>query len=181
MNKTSSLQPVIQEPSGLVLGVSNTTIQADLTNLREAIVSLSEKLEVHFVIIGESHSIRVLREGKVVLHEILACIELPAEGLQVFNKFEGSPEFTFSREGYSVEVSQVPELNRGLLLEVDESILVRFPPVHGQTPETLIGWKVEDDKLTWRTLHTYPNEHDIVSVLTVSDVHLQNLEKEEQQ
>lgn len=112
-----------------------------------------------FRIIGESHWITICDKNLVpIWHEILACIELGTQYPQaqmLTNTGFGSEPFIAQRRNYTTKIVVKPFTTwqpQGQLIKY----LFPKPEWSQETPFTGISWVVNNNQLSWETVHTYP-------------------------
>lgn len=162
--RISVLNPIYQSPAALVLGIATQEMTLTPTILRGQILELGQ-WRCHFRIIGESHWVRLEKDGQLVLQEILACVPLPASECLHHYPCKTLHNHTFSWNDYSSLVqfnwqADLPHPENGLMLE--------FPAIFGQTPVTCLNWEAQNGILRWWTLHTYPLLEGAVCVRSYS-------------
>jgi hypothetical protein len=122
-----------------------------------------------FAIIGESHYVRVEHEGRLVMLEILACISLKAEQCKLYQPLLEMQPFAYQETAYRVAVrfdNQLPNWS-----QQRHHLSYHFPITHGQIPQTRIQWQRNGGRLTWQSLHSYPEDSGLITVLTESEYH----------
>jgi hypothetical protein len=120
-----------------------------------------------FAIIGESHYVRITHEGKLVMLEVLACIRLKAEQCKLYQPLLEMQPFAYQESAYQVAVrfdNRLPDWS-----QQKNSLRYHFPITHGQIPQTRIQWQHEAGRLRWQTLHSYPEEARLITVLSESE------------
>jgi hypothetical protein len=163
----SQLEPIYQRPVDLELGLFAGDLPVQLTILAQKTVTLGA-WAFGFHIIGESHFVSVIQADKPILHEVLACVQLPAAACQHHHRFADLLAHRYDREPYTVSVSlesgqaQPPSPKKGAQLEL------AFPEIFEKTPITRVGWMVVDGTVTWWTTHLYPERDGITTVRTAS-------------
>jgi hypothetical protein len=149
--------PVEQHPHDLALIVCTGELPTTLCVLAQQAVSVGPWRFV-FHIIGESHWVRIERDGEPPLHEVLACIDLAPAVCLHHHRFVALQPHAFQRPGYRIA------LRTRAVAEGDDAdwqptgaLSVEFPVVHGQRPVTRLVWRQTGELMAWRTLHTYPS------------------------
>lgn len=155
--------------------------------------SLSGKISIEAAVIGASHFVSYTIDGKDVLNEVFACMELNPSAKAHYGPLREIPEAVdLSFPSLGVQYSFVPlvkrsEEARAQLQKIEHKIAkinaaksehhlgLRFDfPANkeGRIPKTLV-WvqQSSESEVIVETVHSYPNE-DLV-VLTRSNMHLQ--------
>jgi hypothetical protein len=156
---------VAQVPTALVLGVTDAELAFRPHVLLSRCVEWGS-VTFQFSIIGESHFVRIERDGKLWFQELLACTPLLNLSVGHIHPFDKLLAHDYAKESYRIRVtfSQSPprRLNNG------NGIIVRFPRQHGITPLTHISWRLHANHIDWWTLHTYPEATHTTYVLSES-------------
>jgi hypothetical protein len=155
-------KPVYQRPNDLVLGIIETEIEQPITILAQKAFRMRDWL-LTFHIIGESHLIRVERDGRLLFQEILACIPLHASTCRHHHSFTDLDAHHYSGKNYSTDVSFAPEVQMSGIHH-HHSLRMIFPQVYGQTPITQVSWSTSESLIVWETLHIYPDRDGITAV-----------------
>jgi hypothetical protein len=119
-----------------------------------------------FAIIGESHYVRIEHEGRLLMLEVLACISIKAEQCKLYQPLLEMQAFAYQESAYQVAVTfdnRLPDWS-----QQKDSLSYHFPITHGQIPQTRIQWQHEVGLLRWQTLHSYPDEAQMITVLSES-------------
>ena len=169
LNRTSTqLQPFYQRPNDLEFAVLSGELPVRLTILAQKTLA-SGDWQFLFHIIGESHFVTIRHKGKSVLHEVLACMQVPVAKCNHHHRFPGLHPHHYTGKQYTASVmfesNAAPKTrfpNRKIDLEL------AFPAIFGQTPVTQIGWEKTRDTLTWWTTHLYPEQSGLITVQTFS-------------
>lgn len=154
------LETVYQEPNTLALAVLPGDSPCPLTVLKKAVVQVDE-WQFTFHIIGESHLIRVERNGQLMFQEVLACVPLAPQDCLHHHPFGDLENHHYQSEHYRVAVhfAERPVCCNRQIDPMDESqITVTFPEVCGQIPLTQVKWQIRERTIRWWTLHVYPHE-----------------------
>jgi hypothetical protein len=123
-----------------------------------------------FAIIGESHYVRIEHQGQLVMLEVLACLALKAEQCKLYHPLQDMKPFTYQEPAYQVAIRY--ENHLPLWKQQTQHLRYHFPITYGQTPETRIKWQFGAGRLSWQSLHSYPNESGMVVVLSESSYQL---------
>jgi hypothetical protein len=151
-----------------MLGVLTTEIALPLQVLK-AQTWAYKRWRFYFQIIGESHLIRVERDGNLYFHEILACVPLDPTACQHAQPFRELAEHRYQQHNYQVRVAFSTEAHPEDRLG-ERGLEVRFPRVHRVTPVTRIQWARRGDQIVWWTLHTYPAFDQVIYVRSWSSL-----------
>lgn len=157
-------QAIYQKPNALVLGVIHGELPVALTILAQRWLTVG-RWRLGFHIIGESHFVRIETAGAPPLHEVLACVDLPAAQLAHHHEFTDLTAHTYQAGRYQVEVDFTgnrPMPKNALFMQLE------FPQVYGQIPLTQIHLEQTRQTVRWWTLHLYPELHNTTKVQTVS-------------
>lgn len=154
------MESIYQQPTDLVLGLVHKDITPTFTVIKHAKWQVGQWTFL-FQIIGESHAVRIEKNGQHFLTEVLACIELPPENQ--IHHFANLAAYAHRHEHYTVSVefeqaksATLPKMNTSQMIEV------AFPEIHGQTPVTRIMWHKTENRVEWQTWHIYPAQnHEI--------------------
>ncbi len=172
------IQAVYQNPRNLTLGIISGSHNIPLSVLKHEICAIGE-WHVKFCIIGESHSITILRDNVPVLSEVLACVDISPQLCSHHHRFDNLLAHCFAQPGYNLSVSfeqcgQDDDADYFSTLgdsirTFDGSIEMKFPQTYGHTPITRIEWtKLSDSQIEWRTWHIYPEDNDVWCVCSLS-------------
>lgn len=161
-----------QNPTDLILAILCTDTQLPLTVLDQSTIQ-HHHLTVTFQIIGESHAVHIAHQEKLILQEILACIDIPANQATHHHAFNQLAPHDYNIPNYCTTISfDTHNIDDSIPLLSNPSLEVRFPAIYGHQPITQIEWNTTDHSINWKTLHLYPSEHDIISVKSVSKYEL---------
>ncbi len=153
-----------QQPTDLVLGLVRTDFS--LTVIQQARVNVGVWGFI-FQIIGESHAVRIERNGQLLFTEVLACLDLPADSR--LHHFADLTAYHYQTDSYTVSVNFESVSAVHLPPETSPNrIEAAFPQVYGQTPLTRIIWQVTEGEITWQTWHTYPTQNYGIRVKSFS-------------
>lgn len=161
-------QGVVQSPHDLVLAVHTEALTVPLDILAQSSVELHGH-RLTWAIIGESHTVRVEQAGRVVLHEVFACVDLAGQVCRHQQHFRGLDAHRYGHAGYTIAVAfdrpawSVPAA-------CDGHLEFAFALTHGRVPVTRIDWQQDGDALRWWTLHTYPEAGGVREVYTYSEL-----------
>lgn len=159
------MDQILQSPRELQLGVFTHNSLPETTDLMLC-EDRSGINRVTFTIIGESHKIKVLRDGKLVLAELLACIPIdPLQGVHHHCFVDGKPH-SWHTEGYQLSVWTVS--NHVPVKSLPNSIQFAFPETYGVIPITRVEWEILATGIHWKTYHVYPDESGLVTVCSNS-------------
>lgn len=158
---TRQLIPVIQRPHDLVLAVVYNDSLPTTQILRQTFWQFDD-WQVNFAIIGESHRICVRKNGAFMLEEMLACIDVPVANCEHHQSFTALQAHQYTGNAYSVRV----DVQRGEVnwQTSEHEIAYYFPYVDGIQPITRIQWNHAEKSLQWRTLHTYIDKSEVISI-----------------
>ncbi|MDX1991255.1 MAG: DUF2617 family protein [bacterium] len=170
-----------QRAADLVFAVTEQELTVPVKVLAQAQFSAAG-LAFTFSIIGESHIVRVERDGALLMQEVLACIPVEPGRCVHLARFPMLTNHTYTRPNYtaSVNFSQTDAVLEAPVEAQEQGRLhYAFPQHWGRTPQTVVLWYTDPRKpnaLGWRTLHSYPEANGIRTVLTESTVDLQRCE-----
>lgn len=173
------LETIQQSPTALVLAILQQDLPAGLRILRQAQLQHNQ-WRVQFRIIGESHAITLSYQHEVVFHEVLACVEVSPEHCTHYQPFRTLQDHHYTQtvvpqRQYSVQINFDPNPAWRIAEDSDPMIEFAFPNVGTLTPVTRIHWRMENQRLTWWTLHTYPHAGDVTYVHSRSQVNLEDV------
>lgn len=165
---------VEQHPHDLALIVCAGEVPTTLCVLAQQTVSIGQ-WRFAFHIVGESHWVRIERNGEPILHEVLACISLDPGACLHHHRFAALQPHAFQLPGYRVT------LRTRAAMEITDAdwqpsgtLSVEFPVVHDQRPVTRLSWRHVGDVMAWRTLHTYPSATGSIWVESASAYTMDN-------
>lgn len=144
----------LQRPQDLSLALLLDDCLSGLHIFRQTQVPCG-RWNFHFAIIGESHFVRISRDDRFVMQEILACIELPDCSHANVHRLDTLQPYQYDHLPYQVRI-HASHLPAALPAAVDGLLEVEFPITHGVIPVTRICWWQQADTLRWQTLHSYP-------------------------
>jgi hypothetical protein len=162
------METILQNPKDLILGVAISGVPVEgLTVLSSRTVQYGS-YGVTFRIIGESHWVTLSFEGEIILEEVLACVKLSRPWSHEHSFADGQAH-TFLTGTYAAHVSFQP-FYPFPIPENSSYIQFAFPNPMGGTfvPFTRILWDCTESILRWKTLHVYPLERCVTSVLSES-------------
>ncbi len=162
------LQFVHQQPTDLKLGLVRCDVP--MTVIQQTRCEMGE-WGLTFQIIGESHAVRIEKDGQHVFTEILACIPLPPESQ--IHAFDQLTPYHFAMKNYEIRVEF--EDNASAILPAPHAecfIEAAFPVVAGRTPVTRIVWRKMENRVEWQTWHIYPTQNHGVWVKSSSSLNL---------
>lgn len=169
-NHPQLIEAIYQEPSQLVLGVAVQRFPCQLTILKQETLAVGDWRFV-FHIIGESHFVQVEKHGKLVLQELLACINLDPRSCTHYHHFCNLAPHRFRQENYRIAID-FKHRDKGYTLPTNAGMEVAFPAVHGTIPVTQIRWQVTKNRVQWWTYHLYPHETGVTEVRSVTGFNL---------
>lgn len=165
---TKTLIPIFQRAEDLQLAIVKADVLPMTTTVQEARLNF-EDWQVNFIIIGESHRIRIQQAQKFFLEEILACVDIESESCWHYHDFADFAEHSYQDERYQVKTyfsekmpNKMPSTN---------CIEYHFPEIYQIQPITRIEWQLLDNSLRWWTLHTYAEAEKYICVHTESVFH----------
>ena len=167
---------VKQSPNDLLLAIFSEDLPIQVTVLRQREITCGE-WRFTFMILSESHLVRIERGGKLVMQELLMC-STPAgnyhHGLHRHRFDDLQPHaYAGALAGYHVQVAfGAADLWAPVGSDWD-SLDAAFAEVYGQVPTTQIAWRMSQAKACWRTLHVYPSAAGATHVVSESKFGLQ--------
>ena len=130
-------------------------------------------------ILGASHYIKFIKDGRVLFTEVFSCAEFSSENtsiLQVKDTVSAKLEQSFGNVSYQFSshiIDYTQEMYSDYMrlyeIETDKALLFEFP-YDGDpefTPVTLIIYTKHHDAVRFDTLHAYPEENKLVLTKTV--------------
>lgn len=153
---------------------------------RTTTVSINGSLSVEMNIIGESHIMRIFRDGVCVMVEILSCVDPRNKGLVCASHcFAQNPKPAVATRVFST-IAQIGETVKHTKRHTFEPVLPADPLLFNSLvfafpgdlkPRTMLLFWVSQDYLGWSSLHEYEMEQGNISPLTsTTTVRLSGLE-----
>jgi hypothetical protein len=163
------IQPVFQQPEDLVLGVVATKLPDNLFTVIQKKTLQLGRWRIHFHIIGESHWIRIEHDDRLALQEVLACTTLNKAWCSHHHEFADLAGHQHMRDNYGVSI-QFSHRHGWIepALSNDTQMEARFPEMFGWVPITRVRWRVVGQRVSWWTLHIYPEPNRVTYVKTQS-------------
>lgn len=163
-----TLIPIFQRTEDLQLAIVREDALPATKTVQEASLSY-EDWQVHFMIIGESHRIRIRQGENFILGEMLACVNVQSDSCWHHHDFVHLVEHHFEDEQYQIKTffsESIPDK-----LDSASCIEYHFPEIYHIEPITRIEWRLVDKRLHWWTLHTYATPEKYICVHTESVFH----------
>lgn len=164
-----NLISVPQNAEDLLLAVLEKDALPKLRVLRSERLLIGD-WRFEFAIIGESHTVRIEHGGRLLMLEVLACIDVAQTACKVYQPFSAKQAFAYHESRYQVAVNFSEALP--IWTQADNHLRYEFPLTHGQIPETRIQWQLGSGRVTWQTLHSYPDAGGMLVVLSESEFRL---------
>jgi hypothetical protein len=163
------LNAVYQLSSDLELGVTNRELDCAVTVLDQKALDCGP-WRFTFSIIGESHTVRIERNGVLVWQEILACVKLSPDNLIHYFPLKKLGDHSWECGSYTTKIrcDETP-LD---LWAVDDELRIDFPVVYGKLPYTWVGWSATANRVRWQTLHVYQYSRCTVHVSSESSFYV---------
>jgi hypothetical protein len=167
--------------SDLVFAITEQELTVPVKVLAQAQFSAAG-LAFTFSIIGESHIVRVERDGALLMQEVLACIPVEPGRCTHLARFPVLTNHTYMRPNYTASVNFYQTdsvLEAPFEAQEQGRLRYAFPQSYGRTPQTVVLWYTDPHKpnaLGWRTLHSYPEVGGVRTVLTESTFDLRTAE-----
>lgn len=169
--------PVVQDPAELEFAVLDRAIDPAPAILRQVRIH-HEGLTVWFQVISASHVVRLEVAGRLWFCETLSC-RAPSQNQYLHrHSFADLADHRVRIGGYHAEImvgcDEPPARD-----DAQSCLEVTFPEVDGGTPLTRIQWSAQPGRLSWTTLHTYPNSDRASVVVSRSSIAISDLERSE--
>lgn len=154
-----------QRPQDLILAVTNQDNLPDTQVLQQASWQVAD-YSVTFVIIGESHRVKIEQHGQFIMEEMLACVDVPTDDAIYQHSFQNLQHHEHRQRNYSVVVNI--DTHKTEWQSTEQEIVYFFPQINSIQPVTRIQWQATKTAIQWRTLHTYIDNQDITNIYTQS-------------
>lgn len=177
-----------QSASGLQLSVVDGDFNKDQLSILMSETMHFGPLKIDAAVIGASHCISMTGPD-FLIHEVFACLDVEASKLAYCGKLGsvlGSIKLNINGYRYKFYLPRIYTFDEEItflqwkelqnladLMKRDEGIGLRFqfPNDEGfmNPPETIVIARKIDGRLTFQTLHSYPNEQRIVLTKSIME------------
>jgi hypothetical protein len=168
---------VPQDPYSLTFGYTPASDIGQEFNIESLRGLESANIRVVLRIMKESHWVTVYQNGKVLFHEVLACVPLISDVWTERHRFGNGRSYLYNNGNYKFQAEFVngSDAARFVGRLYAFSMEVRFPnPFGGSNPPfTRICCTINRQRVALKTVHTYVMEDErIITVLTSSEYRL---------